>query len=245
MLRRSTESAGDRGSRHRSRGRPAGGVGGSRAKAAVPRCLRDRRVPAAEGFSLLEMLIVVTVFGIMATVAVPLFLKDDPAADVRHAADRLANVLRQARFRAVSLKRPVHVEVEPGGNDDFYTAYADHDGDGAASGTGPEIAATRITFPDRAGGVQGVSLPAGVQFDRGAAASSPDDDAGPPGDAVDLPTNPLVFRPRGTVEWPDAAPEPSAGLYLSHADDPEIVYAVVVMPTGAIKTWRLDDGGWR
>jgi type II secretory pathway pseudopilin PulG len=191
------------------------------------------------------MLIVLTVFGIMAAVAVPTFLKDDPAADVRDAADRLANVLRQARFRAVSMKRPVHVEFEPGGADGFYTAYADDDGDGDVDGSASEVEATRITFPDRSGGLPGVALPDGVRFDRGAATSSPDDDASAPGAAVDVPVNPLVFRPRGTVEWPDGATDPSAGLYLGHAGDPQIVYAVVLMPTGAVKTWRLDDGDWR
>ncbi len=203
------------------------------------------RRPGRHGFSLVEMLIVLTVLGTMAAVAVPTFLKDDPASDVRHAADRLANVLRQARFRAVSLKRPVHVEFEPGGADGFYTAYADDDGDGDVDGTAPEVETTRITFPDRSSGLPGVALPEGVRFDRGAATSSPDDDAAAPGSALDLPVNPVVFRPRGTVEWPDGATDSSGGLYLSHADDPEIVYAVVLMPTGAVKTWRLDDGGWR
>lgn len=211
------------------------------ARPAAPSRKPDRR----GGFSLVEMLIVLTVFGIMAAVAVPTFLKDDPAADVRNEADRLANVLRQARFRAVSLKRPVRVEFEPGGAAGFYTAYTDHDGDGDVDGTAPEVEATRITFPDRSGGLPGVVLPQGVGFDRGAATSSPDDDASAPAAALDLPANPLVFRPRGTVEWPDGATDPSAGLYLSHADDPGIVYAVVLMPTGAVKTWRLDDGGWR
>lgn len=206
---------------------------------------RRRRAPRPPGFSLVEMLIVLTVFGIMAAVAVPVFLKDDPAADVRHSADRLANVLRQARFRAVSLKRPVHVEVEPGGAGDFYTAYTDHDGDGDVDGSATEVGATRITFPDEAGGLPGVALPEGVRFERGAAISSPDDDASAPAAAIDLPANPVVFEPRGTVEWPDGATDPSGGLYLSHADDPEIAYAVVLMPTGAVKTWRLDDGGWR
>lgn len=205
----------------------------------------DTTAPAAGGWSLLEMLIVVTIFGILTSVAVPLFLKDDPAADVRHAADRLANVLRNARFRAVSLKRTVSVAFEPGGEADFYTAYADHDDDGSASGTTAEIAATRITFPDRAGGRQGVALPKGVEFGLGAATSSPDSDAGAPSDALELPANPLVFVPRGTVEWPDGATRPSGGVYLTHADHPELVYAVTVMPTGSVKTWRLDDGGWR
>lgn len=216
-----------------------------RRRPAGPRRRPGRSAGRRRGFSLVEMLIVLTVLGIMAAVAVPTFLKDDPAADVRHAADRLANVLRQARFRAVSLKRPVHVEFEPGGAGGFYTAYADHDGDGDVHGTAPEVEATRITFPDRTGGLPGLALPEGVRFDRGAATSSPDDDASAPGAALDLPVNPVVFRPRGTVEWPDGATDPSAGLYLSHADDPGIVYAVVLMPTGAVKSWRLDDGGWR
>lgn len=191
------------------------------------------------------MLILLALLGIVSGIAAPYFLKDDPAADVRHAADRVANTLRNARFRAVSLKRDVYVELEPDGESDFYSVYADHDDDGSASGTGAEIQATGIPLPDEAGGWRGVALPDGITFALGSVSSTPDPDADAPGGALDLPQNPLVFEPRGTVRWPDGAVDPSGTIFVSHADHPQFVHAVVVMPTGSIKTWRYDDGGWR
>lgn len=194
------------------------------------------------------MAIALTMIGILAAVSIPTFLKNRPAADVRHAAGRLANDLRQARFRAVSLRRDVYVHFEPGSSDDFYTAYADLDDDPTTvpTGTDDEISEVRLSLPDRASGTPGLRLAPAVRFGLGGTVSAPDPDTDTPTTAIDLPENPLLFEPRGTVRWPDGTSDPSGAIYIRHVDRPDLVYAVEVQPTGVIKTWRLmNDGGWR
>lgn len=201
--------------------------------------------PGAAGYTLVEMMIALVLLGIMTSISAPFFLKDRPEAEVRNAANRLANDIRQARFRAISLKRDVYFAVEPNGLSDFYTAYADIDDDGSATGTTAEVQAVRMTTPDARSGLQGVQLPAAVTFDLGDASSSADPDATAPSSELDLPQNPIVFEPRGTVRWPSGSTAASAGVYVNHTDHSDLVYAVILMPTGVVKVWEYQDGEWR
>ncbi len=199
------------------------------------------------GVTLVEVLIVVVLIGILGSITIPTYLKDRPAADVRDAAAELANVLQNARFRAVSLKRPVYVEFEPDGEEGFYTAYVDLDSDPSTvpTGTASEIAATDIPFPDQASGQRGNRLPEGVEFDLGGSTSSPDEEASTPTDPIDLPSNPIVFLPRGVVRWPAGSTIPSGGVYVSHRQNGSYVNSVLIRPTGLIRNYQWTGGGWR
>lgn len=207
--------------------------------------LRRASVGSA-GFTLIELLTVVLLIGILATVSLPYLSREDAHTATSGAAERVALTLRQARFRAISLRKPVYVHFEPDGVEDYYTAYVDLDDPSTVpTGTDAEIAATRIEFPDERSGWDGKLLRRRVLFGLGSSNSSPDPDADPPSDAIDLPENPIVFNARGTVEWPGGDDRYSAGVYVTHDDDAGEVRAVMVSRTGLIKVWTWTGDGWR
>lgn len=210
--------------------------------AAVPAALRRAGILA-----------VVALAGLLAGALLPACLRGSPAAGerVRAAAAELVSVLETARFRAVSLGRPVSVAFEPAGSEDFYTAWVPSDGrpapvaDPASAGPGDSVAATGIPFPDEAAGLRGRELPAGVEFGSGDAGSPADGYGRGPEAAIELPTNPVVFRPSGGVRWPTGLLAPAGGVYLRDGDDARAVSVVLIHPTGLIRSYRWSDGGWR
>lgn len=214
-----------------------------------PRRPVDRVLAAARaGIGLSGVLVVVALVGLLAGATLPACLHGSPSAEsVRSAASRLASVLETARYRAVALERPVHVEFEPDGTEDFYTAYVDLDGDSATApgGTGQEVTATGIPFPDEAAGLRGTRLPEEVTFGLGAARSPADGYSAGPDAAIELPTNPIVFQPGGGVRWPTGLLAPAGGVYLRDTGDPARVNVVLVHPTGLIQNFRWSDGGWK
>jgi len=204
---------------------------------------------AKAGVSLAEILVLVALVGLLAGAMLPAYLQGRPSArgKVRSAAAELTGVLETARYRAVALERPVYVEFEPEGTEDFYTAYVDLDGDRSTgpAGSPGEVARTAISFPDEASGIRGRRLPDGVVFGLGAAGSPADGYARGPRAAIELPTNPIVFQPPGDVSWPTGLLAPAGGVYLRDASDPTVVNVVLVHPTGLIRNYRWSEGRWR
>jgi len=214
-----------------------------------PRRPVDRVLAAARaGVGLSGVLVVVALVGLLAGAILPAYLQGSPSTEsVRSAASQLASVLETARYRAVALERPVHVEFEPDGREDFYTAYVDLDGDPATppGGTEAEVAATEIPFPDEVSGLRGRRLPDGVAFGLGAARSPADGYSDGPDAAIELPANPIVFQPGGGVRWPTGLLAPAGGVYLRDTGNPSRVNVVLIHPTGLIQNFRWTDGGWK
>jgi prepilin-type N-terminal cleavage/methylation domain-containing protein len=204
-----------------------------------------RRVArTARGVTLLEMLIVLVVIAILSAITYPVFAGDTPTAKVRRSAQQLAEVMREARFRAISLNRDVYVHIQPGGAVDFYTAYANLGDPGdVPTGTPAEIAASGVTLPDAQGSWRGRQLDEDVTLSSGSAPSAPG--GGVIGGAVDLPSNPIVFDSRGTVKWPSDGQRWSGHVYLTHKKHSTAVRAVSVSRTGLVKVWHLHGGEWR
>lgn len=196
------------------------------------------------GVTLMEMLIVITIVGLMTAVAVPFYLRETPGEAVTRASHDLAQAIRVARYRAISLNRQVYVDLEAGGKDRFYTAYVNlGDPDDVPTGTAGEIGEARIpSFGDVGVGQIGVLLPDNVDFALGNAPDAPGGST--PGSALDLPANPLVLQPKGTVVWP-AAGLVEGTIFLSYSDRPEIVRAVTIGRTGVVRVWSLWGGEWQ
>ena len=63
---------------------------------------KDRNVKRHNGFTMLEMMIVVVLVGILATIAVPTFVRTIPRLKTRAEARNALNLMRTARSRAIS-----------------------------------------------------------------------------------------------------------------------------------------------
>ncbi len=196
------------------------------------------------GFTLVEMLIVLTIVGLMTAVVVPYYLRESPGEHTTRAAYEVAQAMRLARYRAISQNRAVYFDFEAGGKDAFYTAYVNLGNPGEVpTGAPAEIDATRIPgFNDVGVGQRGALLPEDVAFSTGAASSGPG--GGAASSALDLPSNPLVFNSRGTVIWP-AGGLLEGTVYISHSARAEEVRAVTIGRTGIVKVWRLKGGVWQ
>ena len=195
------------------------------------------------GFTLMELLIVMSLVTVLGLSTAPFFLRATETRKVRNEVEALAQSMRMARFRAVAMNRAVYFNLEPAGIGDFYSAYANLGAAGdVPTGTAQEIAATRIEFGDQAMGWRGHSMSVDIEFGTGAAGVSPL--GGTLAGAIDLPTNPIVFERRGTVAWPDTLNSLWGAVYVQHAEQSELVWAIGVSRAGGIRVWRWRDGGW-
>jgi prepilin-type N-terminal cleavage/methylation domain-containing protein len=195
--------------------------------------LRDRR-----GFTLIELVVVMLMLAVVATIALPRAVKSSPELQVDIAARALTRDLEQLRMRAIAAKRAVRVSFDA--SEDFYTAYMDITPMrlGAFSQTSDEVHASGLLTRGSSGGVPGVPLPRNVEYGRGSAASGPQ--GYPATDPVGLGNDWVEFDARGMV-----IPAGSGGvIYLVHADHPSAVAAVTISGASAFHAWRYRGGRW-
>lgn len=191
-----------------------------------------------QGITIIELIVVMLLMAVIASVAIPRALRPTPARQVDNAAGTLARDLEQLRMRAIAAKRSMRIRFYPSG--DFYTAFMDvtpgrrH----TFSESAEEVRASQLLTHGSWGASPGVPLPPGVTFGSGRASSGPHGQ--PLSDPISLEADQLDFDPRGMV-----VPEGAGGIVLlTHEDDPGSVAAVTVSGAGAIRTWRYRGGRW-
>lgn len=191
------------------------------------------------GYSLVEVIVVMLLIAVVASIAVPRALKPSPARQVELAARALARDLELLRMRAIAAKRQVRVRFYPAEN--FYSAFMDTTAlrSGVITETEGEVQASRLLVRGSSGGMPGVAFPRGIEFGTGIATF------GPPGyeaaGALVLVNGDYVdFDARGMV-----MPPGSGGVvYLTHEEVKSAVAAVTITGASAFRTWVFRGGQW-
>jgi prepilin-type N-terminal cleavage/methylation domain-containing protein len=190
------------------------------------------------GFSLVEMVIVILLIGLVASLALPRGIKTTPRQQVDRATRQLVRDLEQARMRAIAAKRRVRVRFDA--SKSFYTAFLDVTASrsGEFEETAEEARASRLVFRGSSSGIPGIRLPKQVRYGYGAASTGPLGSS--TSEAIELLDGRIEFDSRGM-----AVPLGSGGtIYLLHAEDHSTVAAVTISGSGAFRAWRYRDGQW-
>jgi type II secretion system protein H len=199
--------------------------------------LRNRR-----GFTLIEIVVVMIILVVVATIALPRAIRSTPNQQVDRAARSLVRDLEQARTRALAAKRQVRVRFYDAGN--FYTAFMDVSGQrlGTVSETVEEVREGGLVVRGSLAGIPGVELPRKIEFGAGGASSGPLGISA--AESIALGYNGestwVEFGARGLVD-----PAGYGGvIYLVHQDDPSAVAAVTISGASALRLWRYRGGTW-
>ena len=185
-----------------------------------------RRLSGRRGFSLIELLTVVTVMGIMMTIALP-YMRVSPQTKVRSAGRDLVRYLEVIRTRALSTKKTVRLTFDLA--DGSYTAYLDDDRDQIFLQTVAESQAV---------GIGTRSLRTRTVFGMGNASELPNYPGTGP---VTFANNRVEFNTRGVT-----TPFGLRGVvYIMYGDDPNAVAAVSISGSASFKVWEYRDGAWQ
>jgi prepilin-type N-terminal cleavage/methylation domain-containing protein len=190
------------------------------------------------GYTLIEVVVVMLLVAVAATIAIPRALRPSPQLQVNLAAGALARDLEQLRMQAIAAKRPLRVRFYDSQN--AYSAFLDQSGDrsGTFAESAEEVRGSRLLTRGRVAGLPGVRLERGVIYGVGLVTSGPLGES--VSDAVALDDDLLQFNGRGMV-----APEGTGGvIFLTHEVDPSAVAAVTITGASAIKAWRYSGGAW-
>ncbi len=195
-----------------------------------------------QGFTLIEMIIVMLLAGVMAAVTVPRAMRTTPTQEVHKMARQIMRDLESARMRAIASKRVVRVTFYE--SKSFYAAYQDVTSgrSGIISETEGEARASRFMPRGNMGKIPGADLEKRVDFGFGKATSGPLGSSS--GDAVQFKNDYVEFDVRGMVRPVDGV-RTGGAIFVTHELDPSVVSAVTVTGSGAFRTWDYRDGKWR
>jgi len=175
----------------------------------------------SKGFTLLEVIIVVAIFGIMAAIAIPSIMSQAPNSKLKSAARDVFSTLQQARMIAVKSSRETAVIFDVANNE--YDFCDDWDSIGSVC-TGSTQTIDFDSFGYGIGYGHGnatLAVPGGVF----------------PGDDVSYSGNAVVFNPQGGSNV-------SGYIYLEHRDN-STTYAIGSLISGLIRIVKWNGSAWR
>jgi prepilin-type N-terminal cleavage/methylation domain-containing protein len=193
---------------------------------------------STRGFTLIEVVVVMLMLGVVATLTLPRAIRSSPELQVDLAARAMMRDLEQMRMRAIAAKRSVRVVFDE--SKDFYTAYMDITPlrTAAFSLSSHEVERSGLLTRGSSAGVPGVPLPKRVEFGTGSVPAGPQSYGA--SDAISLDNDWVEFDARGMVN-----PAGTDGvIFLVHEDDPTAVAAVTISGASAFHTWRYRRGQW-
>ncbi len=190
------------------------------------------------GFSVIELIVMMLVIAVVASVALPRALKPSPEQQVDVAARTLMRDLEQMRMRAIATKRSIRMRFYP--SSDFYSAFMDITPErlGTIAETSAEVRESGLLTRGSREGVLGVPLPTGVVFGVGAATTGPQ--GGGVSDPVLLEGDVVEFDSRGMVSPPGS----EGVVFVTFEESPRAVAAVTISGASAFRVYRYRGGRW-
>jgi type II secretion system protein H len=181
------------------------------------------------GFTLLELMVVIAVLGILATLVVPQFQGTFEDARLKAAARELLAVLKLARSEAVSLQEVVCLCIDPAENKYWLEAPS---GQGGGAGQG-EAMEPLMHVPGSSGRVQAQISLTTMEEDRGGLRGAAERPRRPPrGDVSRFLPERILFRPDGTAD--------GASILLRNPGGPALVLRIHAV-TGRVRTEVLRE----
>ncbi len=171
-----------------------------------------------QGFSLIEILVVIIVVGILLAVMVPNTMNIINTSRVKGDANMLAQTLREARERAVSRGHQVAVGFQSQGN---------------------ALVSTMIYFNPNANNISSQrynNCNLGLRPTNPPNSRPPDSlAAGAPADGIDFVNNQAVFSPQGGC---------TPGAIYLFSRNGRVQVAVTVNLNGRVRVWQWENGAW-
>jgi len=180
------------------------------------------------GFSLVELIVALTVAIILVAVGTPIFLRAYRIYELNNAARQVADTLRLARYEAIRQNRPVNCMIQATGSTPPTTnVWVDSDFSGGVANGVPDPTEKIILLGSGGNLTSPPGTPPPIGSDIGSLFVYP---PSPTASSV-------KFDARGAVN-------PATRVYVFYLDSalaPEAGYrAVVLMPAGTIQIWTAD-----
>ncbi|CAK8712433.1 hypothetical protein KKHLCK_01450 [Candidatus Electrothrix laxa] len=176
------------------------------------------RRKVVQGFSLVELMLVIALLGVVSAISIPAFLRSLPEYRLRNAARNLYTDLQKARLLAVKENRKVTVRFNEAG--EYY--YIDNNENGTAGYKEWNPGEIRIDLTDYGG----------VIFGKGGAIKNWNKEL------INriVPYQDISFKTIGTAT--------SASIYLQYQSESVITYAVTTTSYGTVKVRRFSGSAW-
>jgi prepilin-type N-terminal cleavage/methylation domain-containing protein len=172
---------------------------------------------ASPGFTLVEVLTALSVFGVVSAVAASNFVSYMPGYRVRGAALQIAGDMNQARFAAIKEGKQYYYVPQAG------TSYKITYADGAGGQTDLKTVDVAANYPQ-------------VRFGATGIGSDPYGTAGAP---AAVPAAAIIFNSDGTVAN-------AAGVYIEPTvTGNHVQHGVTVTAGGRIRVWHYDGSAWQ